>query len=108
MSETESNARRQAEQGDNPTFTVAGVEVHDSGRVTIPSRFRDRYSIVEGDILDVRVRAEAVTFWALDLPVDASGRIRIPSRKREIYDLSDEEIIDVDVMVTPMCVGDDE
>jgi len=92
----------QAEDETHPTFGIPGVEVIDSGRIRIPSRFRDRYDIEEDDVVDIRVRTPDVTFWALDLVLDGRGRIRIPSRKRDLYQLADGDVVDIDVMITGM------
>lgn len=108
MSDAQENAERQAEQPDNPTFQAAGLEVHDDGRVTIPSRFRDRHDIEEDDVLDLRVDAGGVTFWALDIPLDGSGRVTIPHHKRNLYEVEDGSIIDLDVMVTGLSMNDED
>jgi len=92
----------QAEDEQHRTFGVSGVEIIDSGRIIIPARFRDRYDVEEDDVLDVRVRTQDVTFWALDLVADGSGRIRIPNRKRGIYEVDDGDVVDIDVMTTGM------
>lgn len=90
------------EQPDRPTFNVTGLEIVDNGRITIPSRFRDRYDLEEDDVIDLRITTEGVRFWCLDLVVDGSGRIRIPQRKRELYDVEDGDFVDLDVMLTDM------
>lgn len=80
---------------------IPGVEVTDEGRVTIPSRIRDRHDIVEEDVVDAFLeREDAEDVTALDLIVDSSGRVRIPSRKRDIYDIEADEVIDVTIRTT--------
>jgi bifunctional DNA-binding transcriptional regulator/antitoxin component of YhaV-PrlF toxin-antitoxin module len=92
----------QTDEEQNPTFGVPGVEVVDNGRIRLPPRQRDRYDIEEDDVVDIRVRAPSVMFWALDIVVDGRGRIRIPSRKRDLYEVDDGDVVDIDVMITGM------
>jgi bifunctional DNA-binding transcriptional regulator/antitoxin component of YhaV-PrlF toxin-antitoxin module len=87
---------------DDEAFGVPDLRVHDNGRIIIPARFRDRHDIEEDDVVDLRITAEGVQFWALDLIVQRSGRITIPSRKRSLYGVGDGDIIDIDVLLTEM------
>jgi bifunctional DNA-binding transcriptional regulator/antitoxin component of YhaV-PrlF toxin-antitoxin module len=105
MSEQEQSGG--GEPTDDPTFLVEAVEVYDGGRLTIPSRLRDRYGVGDDDVVDVQVlREDQPTIVALDLVVDADGRIRVPERKRQLYGLDDGDVVDINVRTTGQTMPD--
>lgn len=93
---------------DHDSVYAEAVRVHDAGRVTIPSRHRDRLDIEQHDIIDLLVYAGEDAFSATDLPVDASGRVRIPGRKRDLYGIEDDDRVDIEVAATDMTMNDGE
>lgn len=106
VSETGSQPTDSGAVAEEKRFTVPGIEVVDRGRITIPARFRDRFDIEEGDLLDVYVEADSASFWSLHHDVDGSGRIRLPVRERRLYNVEDGDVVDIQVTVTGLSVED--
>lgn len=88
------------------SFTAFNVSVYDTGRFTIPARFRNRFGIEDGDIVDVAVDVGETTMIALDLPV-VDGKVRIPATKRTLYGIEGGGEYDIEISATGMSLPDD-
>lgn len=86
-----------------PQFRVTGLDVVDSGRITIPSRFRRRFDLEQDDVIHVFIEtADGLDITAMDLSLDPSGRIRIPSYKRDLYEIEDGDTVTITVQTTDL------
>lgn len=78
-------------------FLISNTEIKDSGRVTIPSRQRERYGVCVGDYVHMVVRKGDDTFPVFDAPLDSHYRVTIPKEKRELHGISVGDRVDVRV-----------
>jgi len=75
-----------------PAFIVPQATLTDRYRITIPARFRNRYGIGEGDVVDVLIEREGrENVICLDMVVDDSGRVTVRRQKVDIYALDPGE-----------------
>lgn len=95
---------------DEETYSLfaEAVAVTSKGKITIPSRLRDRYGIDPDDVVDIVVDTGEVSFGATDIVVQSDGRIRIPERKRTLYGIEDGDTLDIEVHLTGLTYPDGE
>lgn len=74
------------------------LNVHDRGRVIIPTKIRDHHGLIERQLLQLRlvVDGERESFTG---KMVSGGRVTIPNRLREKHDIDDGDDADVELVV---------